>query len=172
MATSVVRDLMATTVVTDRTTLISDVATTPISDLRTVKALDDVKSPAMDKQFTDVKLPGSDVFDPGGPVVRPGGAARPFILANPHHAMVTETVAGGALSALDYEAVIGELSQALQARQEKWRPSKSSCSRSSPSTQEPTAADSHHDPGRSLPTDGHARAILETLEAAGASRCC
>jgi V8-like Glu-specific endopeptidase len=117
LGTSVVRDLMATTVVTDRTTLISDVATTPISDLRTVKALDDVKSPAMDKQFTDVKLPGSDVFDPGGPVVRPGGAARPFILANPHHAMVTETAAGGALSPLDYEAVIGELSQVIQVRQ-------------------------------------------------------
>lgn len=52
-----------------------------------LKAFDDAKTPALDKGFTDNKLPGSD----GGPVVDPGfdprigGGVRPFVLATPHH---------------------------------------------------------------------------------------
>ncbi len=52
-----------------------------------LKAFDDAKAPALDKGFTDNKLPGSD----GGPAVDPGfdprfgGGVRPFVLATPHH---------------------------------------------------------------------------------------
>jgi V8-like Glu-specific endopeptidase len=52
-----------------------------------LKAFDDAKAPALDKGFSDNKLPGSD----GGPFVDPGfdprlgGGVRPFVLATPHH---------------------------------------------------------------------------------------
>lgn len=61
--------------------------TNKLADDGSQKALDDAKTPALDKGGIDNKLPGTD----GGPFVDPGfdpavgGAVRPFVLATPHH---------------------------------------------------------------------------------------
>ncbi len=87
----------------------------------TLKAIDDVKQPALDKQFGDQKLPGSDrprpPFQPGiwGRLQSVAGA-RPFVLSTPHHSMAWAQVgtAGVAQLASQYEQTIAQLAQLIQ----------------------------------------------------------
>ncbi len=67
-----------------------------VDDGGSLKAFDDVKLPALDKQFGDQKIPGTDrqpPIQPSGFLTQQGqGSAmakggRPFILATPHHSM-------------------------------------------------------------------------------------
>ena len=105
-----------TTVVTDRTTVFRDRGFT------TLKSIDDRKLPGLDKRFGDVKLAGRDIrdFDPfgGDPFARPGREARPFILANPHHAVLGgEEAAANEELQMQYESAIVDLQQQLQQGQ-------------------------------------------------------
>lgn len=91
----------------------------------TLKRLDDVKSPALDKAFSDVKLPALDArppLDPGRPPFQPGGFARPFALALPHHTMgwAGESVAAEATAqtAQVYEAALAQLSEGIAQQQQ------------------------------------------------------
>jgi V8-like Glu-specific endopeptidase len=83
----------------DRTVLAADIGTFRSLDLGTPaardlfdtrKGFDDLKTPMLDKAFSDTKPAASDfpVFDPGV-IGRPFGSplARPFVLATPHRAM-------------------------------------------------------------------------------------
>jgi V8-like Glu-specific endopeptidase len=132
--TTVVADVLATSVSADRTNVLADFTTTVLdapgtsllADAATTrKSLDDAKGPALDKQFSDVKLPASDAFgvDPFGPLVQPGGiggAVRPFVLANPHHAA---SALGGEFGAqaqtpqAQFEMAIAQIEQLLQRGQ-------------------------------------------------------
>jgi V8-like Glu-specific endopeptidase len=101
---------------------LDDVNTNPVIDqIGTRKGLDDAKSPALDKGFSDNKRPGFDGFpgfDPGRPVVNPGGLARPFALANPHHTMAWsgEQAANAAMDA--YQARLAQLTEAIMQQQQ------------------------------------------------------
>ncbi|MBA2706699.1 MAG: hypothetical protein H0U59_02695 [Gemmatimonadaceae bacterium] len=77
-----------------------------------------MKLGARDKQFSDHKLPGSDVALPADRFPDPfGGAfggARPFIFATPHHVsgFVNETQMMDPHS--QYDAAVMQLEQAIQ----------------------------------------------------------
>ncbi len=81
----------------------------------THKAIDDVKSPALDKGFSDHKLPGSDRPPWGrrpGYYGRPGEA--PFVMSTPHH---SNTLAGkgseNATAGSDSSSVITQYEETL-----------------------------------------------------------
>jgi V8-like Glu-specific endopeptidase len=104
---------------------IDDVATTAARDVTaTRKALDDVKSPALDKGLSDQKLPASDLrAQPGrfrpGPLQAPPGVARPFALQQPHHSMAWQNEAqqGADAEAEMYEATLAQLGETIAQQQ-------------------------------------------------------
>lgn len=119
--TSPSADLLTTTIVSDRlpTSIIRDVGTSLVRDqLGTTKAIDDVKIGALDKQFSDRKLPGSDVVLPDDRFTDPFGGtlggARPFVFATPHHAtrIVNETPMIDAQA--QFDAALMQLEQSIQ----------------------------------------------------------
>ena len=83
------------------------------------KALDDVKSSGLDKQFSDRKLPGRDrLIDPGrfGNLRRGAGVGRgaqPFVLATPHH--VEEQTGGGQVSPEEMVQILEDALLEVQA---------------------------------------------------------
>jgi len=80
----------------------------------TLKAVDDVKTPALDKGFSDHKLPGSDGMPWSG---RPGdytqGGATPFVLSTPHHSMAWAAPATQAESPSATAEVVAQYEQTL-----------------------------------------------------------
>jgi len=111
----------------DQTILAGDLHTATARDLfgtsqardwfDTRKGLDDVKAPALDKAFSDVKLPASDnpVFDPGAigrPPFQPG-LARPFVLATPHQTMAWAGEAPRGPDLQSIEAMLQQTSEVM-----------------------------------------------------------
>jgi V8-like Glu-specific endopeptidase len=98
-----------------------------LDDGGTLKSVDDVKQPALDKQFGDRKLPGSDAIDPGVPNIRPGlggrPSAQPFILATPHHSMAWAGARAGATEqaalVARYQEALAQLQQLIQQRMQE-----------------------------------------------------
>jgi V8-like Glu-specific endopeptidase len=105
--------------------VLDDTGTNPIADqIGTRKAVDDVKSPALDKAFGDIKRPGFDgqpPFDPGRPPLASGGISRPFALAHPHHSMSWAGEAQGAglegTAVEAYEAALAQLDEVITQHQ-------------------------------------------------------
>ncbi len=106
-----------------------DVGTTPVLDLGgsgTTKTVDDVKMPALDKGFSDQKLPGSDGrpwFPPAGDFGRAGGT--PFVLSTPHHSMAwaapsarAESPGAVAPAAAEYEQTLIQMESAMSQEME------------------------------------------------------
>lgn len=112
--------------------VLDDGHTSPLLDQGgTRKAIDDVKSPALDKAFSDIKRPGFDgrpPFDPGQPIFGLGGQQRPFALAHPHHSMSWTGEAQGQSQAQSpaqesagaeaYEAALAQLGETILQQQE------------------------------------------------------
>ena len=106
--------------------VLDDAGTNPVADqIGTRKSIDDVKSPALDKAFGDIKRPGFDgqtPFDPGRQPLATGGMSRPFALANPHHSMSWAGEAQGAglegTAVEAYEAALAQLSEVITQQQE------------------------------------------------------
>ena len=110
--------------------VLDDGPTSPILDQGgTRKAIDDVKSPALDKAFSDIKQPAFDgrpPFDPGRPLFGPGGQQRPFALAHPHHSMSwtgeaqgqSQTQAQPDAEAEAYEAALAQLGETIEQQQQ------------------------------------------------------
>jgi len=100
---------------------LDDHATSPFRDqFGTRKGMDDVKGPALDKQFSDTKQPAMDgppVFDPGI-FAAGGGAARPFALAVPHHSMTWSGEAPVNEAVEAYQAALAQLGECI-AQQEQ-----------------------------------------------------
>jgi hypothetical protein len=95
----------------------------PIGPIGTVKAVDDVKTPALDKSPAGdvVKPPASDVV-PGEQVGQPGapaaGQPAPFVLATPHHSMAWQQQAGPGIDQATlaaYEQQLAEYERLLQS---------------------------------------------------------
>lgn len=87
----------------------------------TIKGLDDVKSPALDKGFSDVKRPGFDgqpPFDPGRPGLSAGRQARPFALAHPHHSMAWSGEGQASAVAEAYEATLAQIEETIVQQQQ------------------------------------------------------
>lgn len=80
----------------------------------TIKAIDDVKTPALDKGFSDRKLPGNDGMPWSG---RPGDFGRtgatPFVLSTPHHSMAWAAASARAETAGATAAVVAQYEQTL-----------------------------------------------------------
>ena len=125
VVTSPVADAIHTLRALDAPTTIralDTIATRPFADVfgTARKAFDDVKIPALDKPpLADAKRPGLDgPFDPGR-LVRPGEpAARPFVVATPHHSMAWtgEQEQSAELAAL--QATIQQMTEVLQQYQD------------------------------------------------------
>lgn len=118
VATSAIKDLA--------TTVMKDVIKDPVTTLKaadvlgTVKFIDDVKMPALDKN----PVSDSVVWKPGqvdpGPL-NPGRGGRPFVLSTPHHSMAWAGEASQQSGLDEYEAalqqVVETISQYEQALQ-------------------------------------------------------
>ena len=96
--------------------------TNPVLDqIGTRKGFDDIKSPAHDKAFSDIKRPGIDgrpIFDPGLPFLGGGGQARPFALAHPHHSMSWSGEAQASATAEAYEAALAQIGEMITQQQQ------------------------------------------------------
>jgi V8-like Glu-specific endopeptidase len=80
----------------------------------TIKAIDDVKTPALDKGFSDRKLPGNDGIPwSSSPVSFGRGGATPFILSTPHHSMAWASPVARAESAGVATEVVNQYEQTL-----------------------------------------------------------
>jgi V8-like Glu-specific endopeptidase len=94
-----------------------DGGTNPLLDAGgtgTIKAVDDVKAPALDKGFSDNKLPGSDGMPwSGSPVNFGRGGATPFVLSTPHHSMAWSTPTARVESAGVAAEVVAQYEQSL-----------------------------------------------------------
>lgn len=102
--------------------ILDDGGTSRVLDqIGTRKGLDDVKGPALDKAFSDVKFAAFDgrpQFDPGRRFFGPGGQARPFALAQPHHTMAWSGEAQAGTAGEAYEAALSQLGEAIAQQQQ------------------------------------------------------
>jgi V8-like Glu-specific endopeptidase len=104
--------------------LVDDPLTRKFSDdpINTFKNFDDVKIAALDKPFTDVKLPSLDGFRPQdwGGYPDPTKGAQPFVLSTPHHSQ-EGMAASGQLTGdpRELEAEITSVHNLLQQLNEK-----------------------------------------------------
>ena len=101
-----------------------DVGTNPFVDpgTNTNKAIDDVKAPALDKGFSDQKLPGSDGMPWLG---RPGTfgqpSAKPFVMSTPHHSMAWAANAAPGRSGGEAATTVAQYEQTLIQMEEMMR---------------------------------------------------
>ena len=103
-----------------------NIVTRPWLDQKdSVKNIDDVKRPYLDKQFSDRKLPSSDRWSGTfGRFIQPGigrniGGRRPFVMETPHHAPWAQEVDSvNSCEAEDlqyqYEQVLNEMVEAIE----------------------------------------------------------
>lgn len=98
------------------------IVTRPFADLTVTarKSFDDVKTAALDKPpLTDVKLPGADNVSDPGRFIRPGEpAARPFVVATPHHSMAWTGEQEQPTELAELHATIQHLVEVMQQYQE------------------------------------------------------
>jgi V8-like Glu-specific endopeptidase len=89
----------------------------------TFKSVDDAKTPAMDKGFSDHKIPGSDGMPWSGRPYSTGMAGpAPFVLSTPHHSMAWAGIGGGQAGfgigsetvAAQYEQVLVQMEQTIR----------------------------------------------------------